>query len=265
MIATPALRARAHRGDRLAPGSRRTPPAAADDAAALLAKHEAYAGWQAGDGVVESLRESGTVTRDGAARNDRCRCATASCFATRYTRDDGGTFEDGFTGSASWSSNAERVHGPDDRRVARVAYTEDALFGEYTAPRRSRRPFVRNETIDGAGDAVVRLTSAVGFPPTRRRSRDRHASARCSIRTESMRRVTTSSATRSSGGKARHVVVALHRLEGVHAYTTIEANKPVTDDELHPPKQTATWTFGDAPCASSTVELTHRASSSTQR
>ena len=43
------------------------PPArAADDAAAaLLAKHKSYVGWQAGDGAIPSLRESGTVTYEG--------------------------------------------------------------------------------------------------------------------------------------------------------------------------------------------------------
>jgi len=43
--------------------------------------------------------------------------------------------------------------------------------------------------------------------------------------------------------------------KSVYAYTTIEANKPVTDDELHPPKQTATWTF-DPAAGTVPVELT---------
>ena len=77
---------------------------AADDAAALLAKHRVYVGWTGGDGTVKTLRETGEATRaDQVTRRFQTLhlgLAYRSSGATQY-----GSYDQGFTGRVFWQSN----------------------------------------------------------------------------------------------------------------------------------------------------------------
>ncbi|HEV2741487.1 MAG TPA: aspartyl protease family protein [Candidatus Elarobacter sp.] len=228
---------------------------AADDAAALLAKHKAYAGWQAGDGAIASLRESGSVTLDGRVVALIRAVHRGPIFRESYARAAGGTFEDGFTGRVLWSSNQNGFTVQTIGDAARYVYTEDALFGEGLSSLPGT--VLRTETIDGTPVTWVRVAPAVGVA----------AELAIDPATGSLKRAVLDpngkyetrfdvmGYTDVGGGKR---VLSSWRYTGgkaLHAYTTIEANKPVTDDELHPPKQTATWSF-DPAVASVPIELT---------
>jgi predicted aspartyl protease len=228
---------------------------AADDAAALLAKHKAYAGWQAGDGTIASLRESGTVTRDGHVIAIIRAVHRGPLFRETYTRADGGTFEGGFTGRVLWSSNQNGFTVQTIGESARSIYTDDALFGEgLTALAGTVQ---RTDTIDGTPVTWVRVAPALGVaaelaidPATGMLKR-----AVLDPNGKYETRYDVLGYTDVGGGKR---VMSSWRHTGskaVHAYTTVESNTPVTDDELHPPKQTATWTF-DPAVRTVPVELT---------
>ncbi|MEA2690438.1 MAG: hypothetical protein QOD51_3045, partial [Candidatus Eremiobacteraeota bacterium] len=138
--------------------------AAGGDAAALIAKHAAYAGWHAGDGVVKTLRATGTVTRDGKPRGSMVSLRYGIAYRDTYVSVAGVQEDDGFTGSVSWTSNGNgftvRPVGP----TVRAQFDIDALFGETTTTGAFTPSVVRNEKVDGVDCTVVRLVSQVGFP-----------------------------------------------------------------------------------------------------
>ena len=228
---------------------------AADDAAALLAKHKAYAGWQAGDGAIASLRESGTVTLDGRAIAVIRAVSRGPVFRESYVRAAGGTFDDGFTGRVLWSSNQNGFTVQTIGEAARFRYTLSALFGQGLTSLPGS--IARTEMLDGTLVTWVRVAPEVGVaaelaidPATGNLKR-----AVLDPNGKYETRLDVLGYTDVGGGKR---VLSSWRYTGtksVHAYTTIEANKPVTDDELHPPKQTATWTF-DPAVGTVPVELT---------
>jgi len=229
--------------------------AADDAAAALMAKHKASAGWQAGDGAIASLRESGTITLDGRVVGTIRAVRRGPVFREALSRGAGRSFEDGFTGRVLWSSNQNGFTVQTIGDAARFVYTERALFDEGLTALAAT--VLRSETIDGTAVTWVRVAPDVGVvaelaidPATGRVKRAvLDPNGKYETRYDVLgytdvgggKRVTSS--WRYTGGKS------------VYAYTTVEANTPVTDDELHPPKQTATWTF-DPGAGTVPVDLT---------
>ncbi len=109
----PSLRTRARFALALAAACARggAVPAGADDASALLAKHRAYVGWQAGDGAVTTLRESGDVTFEGTVRERSTRCTAVSSSAS--ARFSAGRLHRPHPVDVE----PERVHGAQHRRT----------------------------------------------------------------------------------------------------------------------------------------------------
>ena len=228
---------------------------AADDAGALLAKHKAYAGWQAGDGAIASLREAGTITLDGRVVGTIRAVHRGPVFREFWSRGAGRSFEDGFTGRVLWSSNQNGFTVQTIGEAAKYVYTERALFGEGLTSLPAT--VVRSETIDGTPLTWVRVAPAVGVVAELAIDPASGGLKRAVLDPSGKyeTRYDVLGYTDVGGGKR---VISSWRYTGgksVYAYTTVEANKPVTDDELHPPKQTATWTF-DPGAGTVPVELT---------
>ena len=228
---------------------------AADDAAALMAKHKTYAGWQADDGAIASLRESGTITLDGRVVGTIRAVHRGPVFREVWSRGAGRTFEGGFTGRVLWSSNQNGFTVQTIGEAAKFVYTERALFGEGLTSLPAT--VVRSETIDGTPVTWVRVAPTIGvvaelaIDPASGMLKRAVLDPNGKYET----RYDVLGYTDVGGGKR---VMSSWRYTGaksVYAYTTIEANKPVTDEELHPPKQTATWTF-DPGAGTVPVELT---------
>ncbi len=229
--------------------------AAADDAAALLAKHKAYLGWQADDGAIASLRESGTITLDGRTVGTVRVLHRGPLFRESYARGAGRSHEAGFTGRVAWTSNQNGFTVQTIGEAARFVFTESAFFDE----RLTALPatVVRTETIDGTPVTWVRVAPDVGVVAELAVDPATGAFKRAVLDPNGKyeTRYDVLGYTDVGGGKR---VMSSWRYTGgktVYAYTTVEANKPVTDDELHPPKQTATWTF-DPAVGTVPVELT---------
>lgn len=219
--------------------------AAGDEAAALLAKHQAYVGWHVGDGAVKTLREIGGLQR---ADGTFSRSATTLRYgvAHRTTSIDGRGIhsDDGFTGSVYWTSNENGFTVRPVGEIARYLVDYDAIFGELAGTYAPQ--IVRHETVEGVDAVLLHLTHQVGFP----------MDVDVDPATGAFLRVTI-----DPGGKYEETIKGLKytTVDGKrfisswqyaqsrykHVYTSIEANIALEPDALRPPKQTATWTFGD--------------------
>ncbi|MBV9439105.1 MAG: clan AA aspartic protease [Candidatus Eremiobacteraeota bacterium] len=228
------------------------------DAAALLAKHQAYVGWHAGDGNVRTLRLTGIVTRGAKTVGSIRRLYYG--YAYRRTRIDdlAVTSDDGFTGSLFWSTSANGFTVRPAGDAARFLADEDTVFGEHTGDLSAA--FVRRETLDGAEVVVLRLTGPVILP----------LEVTVDPSTGAYRAFTI-----DPGGKYErsYGALAYTGVDGKHFLSTwrtgnstvvlhsIEPNAAVGADDVHPPKQTATWSFGTAPARAeiTTADQTRRA------
>jgi hypothetical protein len=229
-------------------GSDTARSASSDDAAALLAKHAAYVKWHAGDGVVKTLRETGEATRDGKSRGTLTSLRYGLAHRDTFVSAEGLHFDDGFTGSVSWTSNENGFTVRPIGEVVRALFDTDALFAETTATDAFAGSYRGAQKIDGIDCAIVRLTSKVGFP----------FDVYIDPATGAYRRAVVDpdgKYERSFDGLGYTAVDGKQFLSSWHhgnaktryAYTAIVPNAPVEPDQLRPPKQTAIWTFGDEP------------------
>jgi len=221
---------------------------AADDAAGVIAKHAAYVGWHAGDGVVKTLREAGTVTRDGKTRGDISALRYGIAFRNTFVTNDGVQWDDGFTGNLLWTSNGNGFTVRSAGEVVKAQFDADALFSEATTTSAFTPALVRTEKVDGVDCAVVRLTSPVGFPMEVYVDPATGAYKRAVIDPDGAYEDSYDGLGYSEAGGKRFLS-AWHygKSKTRYAFTTIEPNAAIAADDLRPPKQTATWTFGDAP------------------
>jgi predicted aspartyl protease len=224
------------------------PARAADDAAALIAKHAAYAGWHAGDGSVKTLRASGPVTRNGKQFAMLTSLRYGIAFRDTFVTEDGVHSDDGFTGSVAWTSNANGFTVRPVGNVVRAQFDADALFGEATTTPEFTPSIVRNEKVDGVDCVVVRLGSQAGFPLDVYVDPATGAYRRAVVDPDGAYESSLDGLEYTLAGGKRFLSAWHYGKSKVrYTYATVEPNAVIAPDELRPPKQTATWTFGDAP------------------
>jgi hypothetical protein len=229
-------------------GSPSAPAVAADEAAALIAKHAAYVGWHVGDGVVKTLREAGDTTRDGKTLGTLTSLRYGHAHRDTYVTKDGIHSDSGFTGSVAWTSSENGFTIRPVGEIVRVEFAVDSLFSEATVMPAFTPAIRKNEKVDGVDCIVVRLTSAT----------DAAIDVYVDPATGAYRRAVI-----DPDGKyetsfdgldyqlvdGKRFLSAWHygKSKTRHGYATIEVNPQIEPDALRPPKQTATWTFGDPP------------------
>lgn len=214
-------------------------------AAALLAKHRAYVGWQFGDGTFTTFRIQGAVTGPKGKVKDRVTILVSGlAFNEAATSVKAGTTDHtGFTGSIFWRSNMNGVTVPVYGGLAKFDASMTMLRLEGTSGLPGT--FQKSATVDGRHVDVVRVTLDHGLPMDL--SIDPETGAYVQVRVD------------PDGGYDRtlHILgytdVApgkkmISKLRGddkdvVTTYDTIETNVPVTAGELHPPAATSKWTF----------------------
>ena len=223
-----------------------------NEAAALIAKHQAYVGWHAGDGVVKTLRKVGELRRDG--KMQRTLRYELLGVAHRWTSVDKNELQSssGFTGSVYWTSNENGFTVRPVGEVARYLYDDDVIDGELTemlSPAMHGRA-----TVDGTELPVVRLTGSIGFPIDVAIDPATGAFKRVVIDPDGKYETTINGIEyKETAGKRFVSSFRYGDSKSTYAFATIEPNAAITPDDLHPPKQTATWTFGQG---SAPVELT---------
>ena len=224
------------------------PALAADDPAALMAEHAAYVGWHAGDGVVKTLRATGRTTRDGKARGTFTSLRYGIAYREQYLNSEGLRYDLGFTGSVPWTSSANGFTIRPLGEAVRAMFATDALFAETTATPEFSPALHGNEKVDGVECAVVRLTSQTAFPIDVYIDPATGAYRRAVVDPDGKYEVSYDGLAYTEVGGKRFLSEWHHGDSKTRfAYTNIVPNAPLDPDELRPPKQVASWTFGDAP------------------
>jgi predicted aspartyl protease len=215
--------------------------ACADDpaAAALLAKHAAYAGWRGGDGSVKTLRESGEVTLDGKVLRRLRRLQMGPIYRTT-----GPGFDSGFTGRVFWQTNVNGFTMRNEGEVARYLATLSQIDDEeLTALPGTVRG---SETVDGVRTTIVRVVAQAGLPVDLCIDPETGAFKRIVVDPDGKyrERVDVLADTDVGGGKRVRSSWRVDDAKALFSFTKIELNGEITSEDLHPPKPIATWTFG---------------------
>ena len=235
-------------------------PAAAADAASILAKHKAYMGWTYGDGTlktaritVEAARPSPAPTPDPAATPDPFGKANAKTVELRREllyRDDTTAYglirhSEGFTGSVFWRANENGNVVTRRLRDGRQALTEDIVDAEaFAEVPTTVRP---DTTFDGKTVAVVRLEPKTGVPADvffdPASGEMRGVTFEPDVAPE---RYTIHIASYGEFAPGKRYVSSYRANDSkvVTRVTSFEPNVPVSDADLHPPDATSKWAFG---------------------
>lgn len=226
-------------------------PAQSQDAASLLALHRQYVGWQFGDGTFTSLYESGTATqRDphtGTVKTigsiDVLR--VGAVYRDTDVRPVIGTVDNGFTGRLFWESDANGftrpVYGDAQKANISIEYVLNegvtSLAGTLESP----------QTIDGKAYPVVRVSPSDGFPIDLVIDPQTGALKQYRIDPDGDYDETVDVLAYADPISGKRVISSLsvHDSNLTWTYDHFEANVPISTAQLHPPPQTATWTFAN--------------------
>src|ERR1700680_3390092 len=114
------------------------PAAGQDEAAALLAKHKAYVGWEFGDGTFKTLRVDGTLSRPG--KDGKLTPVLTAVDLRRgvvhrqvsTSLEDGSGSVSGFNGNAFWYSDENGFTVPVLSEQLKVALAQMVVLEEAT-------------------------------------------------------------------------------------------------------------------------------------
>jgi hypothetical protein len=223
-----------------------TPLRAEDEAAALLAKHQAYVGWQFGDGTITSLRTEGTYSRLGKDGQPEVTSTFTEIQRGVARRRDietkRGSSVEGFTGSIFWRSDVNgftlRVLGEQTKYLI----AKSLLFDEATA----QMPGIAQgtSTIDGKPYSIVRVgLKDQAFPIDLYIDPATGRYGRAVIDPGGRYETTFDALTYADALPGKKLIASWRFGKTAVERTKIQANAPVSDDDLHPPAQTAHWAF----------------------
>jgi predicted aspartyl protease len=229
-----------------------------DRAAALLAKHRTYVGWQFGDASFTTLRITGNVSDEKGAQTDTfVLLSDGPAYNNAYTYVTRGDVTEhvGFTGTLFWSSDLNGFTTPVYGDYAKFLASKTLLFHEGTTELPAS--YTRDDTIDGKPVSVVRVTLANADPidlfidPT--------TGAYVAATIDPGGAYETTYHVLSYGdvvlGKKMIASYRVDEDKDVASYTKFEPNVLVSDADLHPPAATASWTFDNA--NPSPITMTH--------
>jgi predicted aspartyl protease len=215
-------------------------PVAADDAAALVAKHAAFVGWKAGDGSITTLVLEG-VARDNrgaiVVERSEIREGRLSHVVDASTSRNG--VNRGFTGRLYWSSDANGFTIPTIGKEAAFLTSRDIVFDEATAL--VPATLGGSATVDGVATQILHFEPQGGLPFDVYVDPATGAYKRAVIGATSIDLLAYADAL---PGKK---IVSSWRVDNgeVWTYEKIVANAVVALDEFHPPAARATWSFAE--------------------
>jgi hypothetical protein len=216
----------------------------------FLAKHRSYVGWQLGDGSFKTLHLTREyVNAQGKVTERATEYRAGLVYRNTYTYlNRANTVEDtGFTGNVFWSTNENGFTTPLYGALARYRLSLSVLLNEgTTALKASERGDVM---IDNKEFARIRLDVPHADPIDVDVDLDSGAYARAVIDPdgENETSVRILSYTEITPGKRAIGSFRLGSgLGGTYVYRSIEPNVPISDDQLHPPPQRASWSFANS-------------------
>ncbi len=217
--------------------------AAADDAAALLAKHRAYVGWQFGDGTVKTLALERQITDKDAKVTQRADEHRAGLIYRRNYSADKTFGSTGFTGKIFWNTGRNGFTTPYVGKPAMQLLAIDALFMEGTPELPATiRP---DATVNGKPVQVVRVTMQGAEPMDLYVDSDTGAYVRAVVDPgeDDETTINIDSYTSLAPGKRFIGTWSYDKSSSKYAYTKITLNPAVADSDFIPPAPTATWDF----------------------
>ncbi|HEX3671821.1 MAG TPA: retropepsin-like aspartic protease [Candidatus Cybelea sp.] len=215
-------------------------------AAALLAKHRAYVGWQLGDGTLRTLRVRGHVTDEQQKRvGEFTRVSAGVLYQETDTLVDeaNATVRTGYTGNLFWRAGINGFPNPIYGDYAKYLATFTVLDQEGTTELPATS--LGNRTIDGKTLAVVRVTLGNGYPMDCYVDSDTGAYVRATIDPEGAYETTLRVDSYAEVLPGKRMISSYTR-DGDKShfwFDSFEPNVSVSDNALHPPDSTATWSF----------------------
>lgn len=219
----------------------------ADDASALLAKHKTFVGWQLGDGAIASLALDGDMSyqKDGATKIYASARLLQNGIAHRTTLvfGDQTTDDNGFTGRVFWETNENGFTHPVVGDAEKLAITEDMLFNE--AISEAPGTVKGDTTVDGTPCTIVQVKADASFPLNVCIDPQTGAVKRAVIDPAGAHEETIDILAYADALPGKKII-SKWQFDGskyTHEWTKIKANGFVRDEALHPPAQTAKWSF----------------------
>jgi hypothetical protein len=222
---------------------------AADSAAALLAKHVAFTGWTFGDGTIKTLDTTDTVTldKDGSTNRSERTLRIGLVYRTDANFVQRGETEyAGFTGNIAWSADENGITVPTLGDSAKLRISQDLFFtdGLSGLPWQPKA----NAQIDGATYAVARITQADALPIDLYVDPATGAYKRAVFDPGGVNEETLDVLSYGEALPGKKIVTKWRYVDSstTHALTKIVANASISAEQLHPPSQTASWTFSNS-------------------
>ncbi|HKU81858.1 MAG TPA: retropepsin-like aspartic protease [Candidatus Tumulicola sp.] len=212
----------------------------------MLQKHRQFVGWQLGDGTFRTMRVAGTVTdKHGKKLEDVAYSRSGLAFQETHTMldQDNITSHSGFTGSVFWQCHITGFTVPVYGEAAKALASYTMLMEEGTSGLPAT--FRGDKNAGGRDVPVVRVTMLNGDPIDLYVDPATGAYVEAVVDPEGAFETTyhiLSYADVSPGKK----MIGSYRIDDsddVHANVKFAPNAPVSDEELHPPKPTASWSF----------------------
>jgi hypothetical protein len=228
--------------------------ALAGDGDTLLAKHREFVGWQAGDGTLKTWRQTlkhVVIQKNNAAGEPRppivftlTEVRRGSVYRETITREGPGLVRDaGFTGRVFWDAdyNGNVVTHLEER--AQADLSSNAVFNDVV----SALPGTMRGTGKVGSDSyqIVRVVPPQGLPVDLYVDSN-GAYHRAVINPDRKDRSETIDIDKYiEFAPGKKTIGAYHVGSGtIYEVQKIEANVAVSDDEIRPPAQRSTWTFG---------------------
>lgn len=230
----------------LTPASRAAEEQSDTQARDLLQKHRAYVGWQLGDGAFQTIRITGTVRNKKGEKLESVvldRSGLAFHETRTMLQQDNITEHFGFTGKVFWqcytSGFTTPVYGEGAKALA--AYT--MLMQEGTAGLPGS--FRGSKTVDGKSVDVVRVTMVHGDAIDLYIDPSTGEYVQATIDPDGAFEQTyhVLSYADVQPGKRMIGSYRIDDSDEIHTNENFQPNVPLTNEDLHPPKPTATWTF----------------------
>ncbi len=230
----------------MTPATRAQAPAQDATAAALLAKHRAYVGWQLGDGTFTSMRITGHVIDEKGKRTENfviiSQGVAYHATHTMLTRADT-TIHNGYTGNIFWRAGINGFPTPIYGDLAKYLASQTVLRMEGTTELPgTMRP---DKTIDGKTLKVVRVTLQNGDPIDCYVDPDTGAYVQATIDPDGSYQTTIHIRSYDDVRPGKKMIGSFTEDDdkSVTSNDTFEPNVAVSAQDLHPPEPTASWTF----------------------
>ncbi|MBV8067863.1 MAG: aspartyl protease family protein [Candidatus Eremiobacteraeota bacterium] len=214
-------------------------------AAALLARHRAFVGWQFGDGTFTSMRIVGAGYDDTGRRTEKIfKLSKGLLFHSVYTTIARGISErTGFTGNVFWQSDRNGFTTPIYGGYAKFLASLTVLGQEGTTELPAS--FVRNATIDGKAVGIVRVTLANGDPIDCYVDPQTGAYVRATIDPGGPYEQTIEIVSYAEAAPGKKMISSFRFVGNrtLYRYEQFDPNVIISDRDLHPPSPSAWWSF----------------------